>query len=78
MKHLQGIYGTDPTTQTASVADIEALVRAEHGDPFALLGPHAVKAGDVRDGAAPQHGHGRSPAQVLPWLGALVLKPEGR
>jgi 1,4-alpha-glucan branching enzyme len=31
---------------TASAADVEAIVNARHGDPFAVLGPHAV----VRDG----------------------------
>ncbi len=31
--------------RTAEVASIEALVRGEHGDPFAILGPHVVSRG---------------------------------
>ncbi|MGH8352380.1 MAG: GlgB N-terminal domain-containing protein, partial [Pseudomonas sp.] len=30
-----------------SAADLQALIRAEHGDPFAVLGPHADATGTV-------------------------------
>ncbi len=36
---------------TLPPADIEAIVRGEHGDPFAVLGPHLMEAGQ-RSGVA--------------------------
>ena len=52
-----------------SAKDIDALVRAEHHDPFSILGPHGDGGMGQRDAAAKrlQTGSGRHPAS----LGAL-------
>ncbi len=38
---------TPPPPGTLAPGEIAALVAAEHGDPFALLGPHALPSGGV-------------------------------
>src|SRR3972149_1946438 len=38
---------TTERTVTASPSDIQAIVRADHSDPFAVLGPHRLKEGPV-------------------------------
>jgi hypothetical protein len=34
-----------PDTATPDAGEVEALVRGEHGDPFAFLGPHVLPEG---------------------------------
>src|SRR5262245_33496138 len=45
-KHL-GRAGRDLMDWHAREPDIDALLAAKHADPFALLGPHAVRGGIV-------------------------------
>ncbi|WP_366654117.1 1,4-alpha-glucan branching protein GlgB [Fodinicurvata sp. EGI_FJ10296] len=38
-------------TYEASTADVDAIVNGEHGDPFAVLGPHQVRVAGEDEGA---------------------------
>ncbi|MBI3099605.1 MAG: 1,4-alpha-glucan branching enzyme, partial [Planctomycetes bacterium] len=54
------------------IPHVEALLRAEHGDPFAVLGPHGVTGPDGTSATAIR---GLFPGARAAWA---VVEPEGR
>src|ERR671931_1709445 len=65
-------------TQSLSPAEIEAVVRGEHGDPFAVLGPHPV-TGDTGPALAVRAFlPGARAVRVLPTAAAGAPQPMRR
>jgi len=75
---------------TLAPADVTAIVGGQHGDPFAVLGPHRVEArglsaiavraflpGATVAQVAPHHGQPHHLVLTLPPLGKVVFKPSG-
>ena len=74
---------TPPAPPTES-ADLKALLRGKHGDPFSLLGVHPVEGswqrrgnvGGVHSEPCASHGCAQSITLTLPPLSGLYLTPE--